>query len=65
MQIMEAKPCEDVSAFAARMVVKAWQTGGVVLGEFNQYTLEARPGMTRQQVLKPWDDAQRASYENR
>lgn len=64
MQIMEAKPCEEVLAFAARMVARAWETNSVVLGEFNQHTLEAKPGMTREQVMKPWDDAQRASYSS-
>ena len=61
-EVVEANPCEDVEAFAARMVARAWDGQCTVLGEFNQHTLEARPGMTRAQVMKPWSDATQASY---
>lgn len=64
-ELLEARPCEDVHAFAARMVAHSWAIMGTVLGEFNQHTFECVPGMTREQVLKPWNGAQRASYENR
>lgn len=63
-ELLEAKPCESIEAFAARMVAYSWEIMGTVLGEFNQHTLECRPGMTREQVMKPWDDAQRASYSS-
>lgn len=60
--IMEATACETVEHFAARMVVEAYRVGGVILGEHNEHTLEARRGMTTDEVLKPWSDALRASY---
>lgn len=62
MIIMVARPCQDISDFAAEMVRRAWLENDAVLGEFNQFTLEARPGMTRDQVMRDWDDAQRRSY---
>ena len=60
--IMEAEPGESVHDFAARMVGRAWAENEIVLGEFNQHTLEARPGSTRDGVIKPWDDEVRRSY---
>jgi hypothetical protein len=62
LEVMEAEPGETVDAFAARMVVRSWQTGAAVIGGHNQHTLECRLGMTREQVLAPWHDAQRKSY---
>jgi hypothetical protein len=62
---MIAEPTECINVFANRMVMMASQTGEVILGEFNQHTLEARPGDTRKDVMKPWNDAQRESYLNR
>lgn len=61
-EILEARTCEDVEAFAARMVVLSWTSNRIVLGEFNSFTFEARPGMTREDVMKPWAEAQRRSY---
>ena len=61
-EILEARTCEDVEAFAARMVVLSWTSNRIVLGEFNSFTLECRPGMTREDVMKPWAEAQRRSY---
>lgn len=62
LDVMEASPCEDVDRFAARMLVRAYETGCTVLGEHNEHTLEARPGMTTKDILKPWNEAQRRSY---
>ncbi len=61
MHIMTAKPCEDVRDFARRMLVEAYTRNCPVLGEHNQHTLEARPGMLSADVLRTWDDAQRRS----
>lgn len=65
MHIVEAEPGQNVADFAAELVTIAWRTNDVVLGEFNQHTLEARPGMTREDVMRPWNNAQRESYLNR
>ena len=62
VELMVAEPCEDVEAFAARMVAHSWTIMGTVLGEHNQHTLECRPGQTRSDVLRPWHAAQRRSY---
>ena len=62
MIIVEAKPCQSISDFAAELVMTAWRANDTVLGEFNQYTLEARPGMTREQVMHDWNEAQKRSY---
>lgn len=62
MVLMFAEGGENVNDFAARMVVRAWEAGGIVLGEHNEHTLECRPGWTRGQVLAPWHQAQRKSY---
>jgi hypothetical protein len=60
--IMEAMPCEDVCDFAIRMIQRAKVDGSTVLGEFNQYTLEASPSSSQADVLKPFDEHQRRSY---
>ncbi len=65
MHIMQAKPCEEVHQFARRMVVEAYSRNCAVLGEHNQHTLEARPGMRSEDVLRPWNEAQRRSYMER
>lgn len=62
MQILEAKPGEQITTFATRLLVQALRVKETVYGEFNQHTLEAKPGMTRAEILKPWNDAQRVSY---
>ena len=53
--IMEAKPGEHIETFAARMVVWAWQYACTVLGSHDQFTLVARPGMTRNDIIADWD----------
>lgn len=60
--MIEARPCQLIHSFAAELVALAWQSNSTVYGRFNQHVLEAKPGMSREQVVKPWDDAQRQSY---
>lgn len=60
--IMTAKPCEAIDQFARRMIVEAYLRNGIVLGEHNQHTLEARPGSTVAAVLRDWNEATRRSY---
>ncbi len=60
--IVEAEPGQHVADFASEMVALAYRLNMPILGEFNQYTLEARPGMTTEDVLKPWNEDQRRSY---
>lgn len=62
MIIMQAEPGQPIWRFADELIARAWATNDVVLGEFNQHTLEARVGMTREDVLRQWDEAQRRSY---
>lgn len=62
MTIVEAEPGERIDLFASRMLVIAYTTNDVVLGEFNQHTLEARPGMLREDVIREWDKQARESY---
>lgn len=62
MQIVEAEPGQNIADFAAELVTIAWQRNDTILGEFNQYTLEARPGMTREDVMRAWNKDQRDSY---
>ncbi len=62
MNLVEAEPGQNVYDFAAELLVLAYCRNGAVRGQFNQHVLEARPGMMREQVLKPWDDFQRRSY---
>lgn len=59
---MNARPCEQVEAYAARLVVAAWMTNAAVFGFFNEFPFYAKPGSTRQDVLRAWDAKQRASY---
>lgn len=63
--IVEARPGEIVTDFARRILSQAADQGRVVLGSHNEHTLEARPGMTIEAVMKPWNDAQRRSYFDR
>ncbi len=65
LHIMQAKPGEEVHQFARRMVVEAYTRNCTVLGEHNQHTLHASPGMTSEDVLMPWNEAQRRSYMER
>jgi hypothetical protein len=60
--LMRARPCQEITSFAAEMVAQAYLRNRAVYGRFNQHTLVARPGMTRRDVMKPWDDAARRSY---
>lgn len=64
MILVEAKPMESASAFADRLLRMAHDANDVALGEFNQYTFEARPGMTVEDVLRAWNQAQKDSYFN-
>jgi hypothetical protein len=63
--LIKAKPGQDVYDFAAQLVRMAWEINSTIYGQFNQYLLEAKPGMTRDDVAKPWDDEQRRSYLSR
>ena len=65
MRTVEAQPCQTIDQFAAELVVIAWRENAVVLGRFNQHILVATPGMTREQVMKPWNDYQRRSYQGK
>jgi len=62
MMLMTANPCEDVHEFAKRMIVEAYITNGVVLGEFNQHTFEVRPGSMIEDVIRPYDEWAQRSY---
>lgn len=62
MEVMEAKPCEDVEAFAARMRARAIETGKPVLGEFNEHTFQAVKGMTVTEIMRPYSEAGWRSY---
>jgi hypothetical protein len=61
-EIMKADPGEEVGDFACRMLLRAVGANATVLGEHNQHTLEARPGMGIKEILAPWHEAQRSSY---
>lgn len=63
--MIRARLGQDIYDFAAELVVMAWHTNAPVEGKHNDLILEAWPGMTREQVLKPWDDAVRRSYLKR
>lgn len=62
MRLMAAESCESVEDFSARMLAAAvcWQDA--VLGEFNQYTFEARPGMSTFDVRRAYEAAAYESY---
>lgn len=59
---VDARPGQNIDEFAAELVTLAWQTQETVLGNFNQFTLRAKPGMTREKVMADWNKAQRDSY---
>jgi hypothetical protein len=60
--IARAEAGEHVRDFAKRMLLMARAVNGIVLGEFNQYTLEAQPCSTLDGVTMSWDEAHRRSY---
>lgn len=60
--ICAAEAGASVLAFATDLVRLAWTHDTTILGEFNQHTLEARPGMTVSDVLTPFNEWQRRSY---
>lgn len=62
MHTVEAEPGQDVASFAAELIEIAERTNAPVSGKFNQFTLEAKPGMTAREVMCPWQDGQRESY---
>lgn len=62
MEVMEARPAEDVEAFAERMLARAFETGKPVLGEFNQHTFQAVKGMTVTEIMAPYSAAGWRSY---
>lgn len=62
MIIIEANPCEDVQAFAQRLIDAATAGGGIALGEFNQHTLEAYAASTIDEVIAPWAEANWRDY---
>ncbi|MBP8235141.1 MAG: hypothetical protein KAY22_22850 [Rhizorhabdus sp.] len=59
---LDAAPGESVTDFAARMVFLAWACCAEVTGRHNDHALIARRGMTRNQVLEPWNRAVFDSY---
>ena len=61
---VQASPGQSVHDFADQMLEIADALDYAVHGTFNQYHLTAARGMFREQVIKPWDDAQRRSYLN-
>lgn len=61
----QAQPMQTVESFAGELLVAAYLANGEVSGQFNQFVLVARPGMRRKDVMKPFDDGQRASYFGR
>jgi len=62
MIVMNARPCETYEAFADRMAAKASAAQQVILGEFNEHTLEARPGMDREDILKEFYEIRWQDY---
>lgn len=63
--IIDAKPGQNVSEFAAKLVVLAWQQNCEVHGRHNDFILHAKPGDTTQIVLLPWNEKQKRSYLER
>jgi hypothetical protein len=62
---LQANWGEDVTHFCARLALLAKSLGQTVVGIHNDFPLWAVPGMTGSEVLKPWDDWQRAEYFRR
>jgi len=56
MLYIKARPSETYDAFADRMAKTAKATNQTILGEFNQHTFEARPGMDRRDILKEFHE---------
>lgn len=63
MRILKADPGETAETFSARMLAEAHVYQCTVLGEFNSYTFEARPGMDTFDVRREYEaDAYRSYF---
>ncbi len=55
--IAECPPGLHIRAFAEKMALMARTTGQLVLGEFNQHTLEAKPETSVEEIVDQWSEA--------